>query len=85
MPNKANAAKALRQSKKNAAANQVRRDTFKDALKKVSKAPSKAEALKLIAVAQKALDKAAQRGVIKKNTAARKLSRLMTRVSKMGK
>jgi small subunit ribosomal protein S20 len=85
MPNKANAAKALRQSKKNAAANQVRREAFKGALKKVQKAASKTEALKLVAAVQKALDKAAQRGVIKKNTAARKISRLMARISKMGK
>lgn len=85
MPNKANARKALRQSKKNAAANLLRRDAFKTALKKVAKATSKTEALKLISVAQKALDKAAHRGVIKKNTAARKLSRLAKRVSSMAK
>lgn len=81
MPNKANAHKALRQSKKNAAANLIRRDAFKDAIKKVAKAGSLAEAKKLVASAQKALDKAAQRGVIKKNTAARKLSRLMQKVT----
>lgn len=85
MPNKANARKALRQSKKNAAANLIRRDAFKTALKKVTKAASKADALKLVSTAQKALDKAAQRGVIKKNTAARKLSRLMAKVKIMTK
>lgn len=83
MPNKQNARKALRQSKKNAAANVIRRDAFKGAIKKVVKATSAAEAKKLLITAQKALDKAAQRGVIKKNTAARKLSRLMAKVNTM--
>jgi ribosomal protein S20 len=39
--------------------------------------------LKVAQAAQKALGKAAKRGVIKKNTAARKLSRLMKKVNKM--
>lgn len=81
MPNKANARKALRQSKKNAVANLLRRDTYKAAIKKVVKAPSKDEALKLVSNAQQALDKAAQRGALKKNAASRKLSRLMRKVS----
>ena len=63
--------------KKRAAANKLRRDGFKDSIKKAIKTPS-ADALKL---AQKALDKAAKAGVIKKNTAARKLSRLMKKLA----
>ncbi len=85
MPNKANAHKALRQSKKNHERNLARKDAFKDALKKVVKSGTVDEAKKLVVVAQKALDKAAQRGVIKKNTAARKLSRIMKRLNGMKK
>ena len=83
MPNKASARKALRQSKKNAAASLLRRDACRNAIKKAVKATSKADAMKLVIIAQKALDKAAQRGVIKKNTAARKISRLMSKIRAM--
>jgi small subunit ribosomal protein S20 len=85
MPNKANAKKALRQMKKRAALNKVRREAYKDAIKNTAKAASKDEALKMVVAAQKALGKAAKRGVIKKNTAARKLSRLMKKVNAMKK
>lgn len=77
MPNKQNARKALRQSKKNAAANLIQRDAFKKAVKDVLKSEDAAATKKLIIAAQKALDKAAKNGVIKANTAARKISRLM--------
>ncbi len=85
MPNKQNARKALRQSKKHAAANATRRDAFKDAIKKTLKAASPEEAKKLAVAAQQALDKAAKAGVIKKNTAARRLSRLMAKVHALEK
>ncbi len=84
MPNKQNAKKALRQSRKHAALNKVRKDAFKDAVKKTLKT-SGDEAKKLARTAQQALDKAAKNGVIKKNTAARKLSRLMKKVNAMAK
>lgn len=85
MPNKANAAKAYRQSKKRAARNIARKSAFKDAIKKVTKVASLEEAKKFAVAAQKALDKATKTGAIKKNTAARKLSRLMKKVNGMGK
>lgn len=85
MPNKANAKKALRQMKKRAALNKIRREAFKEAIKNTAKAVSKEEALKMAIAAQKALGKAVKRGVIKKNTAARKLSRLMKKVNGMKK
>jgi small subunit ribosomal protein S20 len=81
MPNKRNAKKALRQTLKRAALNKVRRDAYKTAVKKAAKSTS-TDAKELIRQAQKALDKAAKRGVIKKNTAARKLSRLMKQIKK---
>jgi len=85
MPNKANAAKALRQAKKRAVRNLARKDKFKETIKKTLKAVNLEEAKKLVREAQQALDKAARTGVIKKNTAARKLSRLMKKVNKMVK
>ncbi|MEX0652205.1 MAG: 30S ribosomal protein S20 [Candidatus Paceibacterota bacterium] len=42
------------------------------------------EALELLPKAYKALDKAAKRGVIKKNTASRKKSRLSAAIKKIG-
>lgn len=85
MPNKQNARKALRQTEKHALANTARREAFRGAIKKVLKATSTEEAKKLVLVAQQALDKAAKVGVIKKNTAARRLSRLMAKVNSLGK
>ena len=76
MPNIQSAKKELRKMKKRAALNKIRRDAYKDSLKKAIKTSS-ADAIK---AAQKALDKAAKAGVIKKNTASRKLSRLMKRL-----
>ena len=85
MPNKDNAKKALRQSIKRAALNKARKDAFRDAIKKTTKAASPADAKKMVITAQKALDKAAKHGTIKKNTAARKLSRLMKKVNGLAK
>lgn len=81
MPNQQSAKKELRKMKKRAALNKVRRDTYKDLLKKavVSKSTD------VLRSAQQALDKAAKVGVIKKNTAARKLSRLMKKLNKAKK
>jgi len=85
MPNKDNAKKALRQAKKKAILNQTYKNNFREAIKKTIKASSKDEALKIVRLAQKALDKAAKHGTIKKNSAARRLSRMMAKINKMGK
>lgn len=85
MPNKQNAKKALRQAIKRAALNKSRKDAFKKAVKATAKAQTLEEAKKLVVAAQKALDKAAKHGTIKKNTAGRKLSRLMKKVNKLAK
>jgi small subunit ribosomal protein S20 len=81
MPNKRNAKKALRQNIKRAKLNKTRREAYKSAIKKVFKSDVK-DTKESLRLAQKALDKAAKRGVIKKNTAARKLSRLMKKANK---
>jgi small subunit ribosomal protein S20 len=81
MPNIQSAKKELRKAKKRAALNKVRRETYKDLLKKAEKT----KAADMIKAAQQALDKAARTGVIKKNTASRKLSRLMKKLNKAAK
>lgn len=81
MPNKQSAKKALRQRAKRAALNRIYRDKFQDAIKKVLRAKSDKEAGDLLRLAQKALDKAAKHGTIKKNAASRKLSRLAKKIS----
>jgi len=83
MPNLRNAKKALRQTKKRTLENNVVKRAYKQAMKDVTKSLEKGEknAAELIQQAQKKLGKAAKKGVIKKNTAARKLSRLMKRAN----
>lgn len=81
MPNKQNARKALRQAAKRAVQNLKVKKTYKLAVKKAGVA-AKTEVKETLRTAQKALDKARKRGVLSKNTAARKLSRLAKRVQK---
>ncbi len=86
MPIKQSAKKALRQTKKRRILNLQRQKAVKDALKKIKKlfgAGKKEEAKKLISQAYRAIDKAVKRGIIKKNTAARKKSRLMKMINKL--
>ena len=85
MPNKPAGRKSLRQSKKRAVLNLARKDKFKSAIKKTVKSATYEEAVKMVREAQKALDKAAKAGTIKKNTAARKLSQLMKKVNALKK
>ncbi len=51
--------------------------------KKLARAQKKEEAVKLLPKLYKAIDKAAKRGIIKKNTAARKKSRLTKLLQKI--
>ena len=75
MPITKSAKKALRQSKTRRVFNLRRIAAMKSAIKQAQKT-------KNISLAYKAIDKAAKRGVIKKNTAARKKSRLAKFLSK---
>jgi small subunit ribosomal protein S20 len=73
------AKKAIRVSKRKKVVNDRRTKTMKEAIKnleKAVKAGKKDEAIKMLPKAFAAVDKAAKRGVIKKNTASRKKSRL---------
>jgi small subunit ribosomal protein S20 len=85
MPIKASAKKELRKALKRRVLNLQRAKAIKDTTKKIKKlvtAGQKEEAKKLISAAYQAIDKAVRRGVIKKNTAARKKSRLMKLINK---
>lgn len=81
MPITSSAKKALRASKKKQLFNLRRKNEMQSVIKQYKKlisAKKTDEAKKLIPRLQKAIDKAAKRGVIKKNTASRKKSRLIT-------
>ena len=77
------AKKALRSSERKRGFNTRRKNTMNDSVKAVKKlvaSGAKADAEKLISTAYKAIDKASKTGLIKKNTAARKKSRLAASV-----
>ena len=78
MPITKSAKKAIRGSLRKKAFNDARKRAMKEIIKKVEKLSKtdKAGAAKMLPGAFKAIDKAAQKGVIKKNNAARKKSRL---------
>jgi small subunit ribosomal protein S20 len=84
MPIKQSAKKELRKTKKRTELNLTIKDAYKKAIKDVKKAIQAGEKdlTEKLRLAQKTLDKAAKRGVIKPNTAARRLSRLMSQVKK---
>lgn len=85
MPITKSAKKRLRQEQKRRKRNLAYKRKFKALIKRVRNLVSenkKAEAEKLLPQTYKALDKAAKKGVIKKNTAARKKSRLAKLVAK---
>jgi len=65
--------------------NRRRQDEMKSTIKEVNKLLTDKkikEAEKALSLAYKAIDKAAKRGVIKKNTAARRKSRLSASIKK---
>ncbi|MEA2112949.1 MAG: 30S ribosomal protein S20 [Patescibacteria group bacterium] len=79
MPVIKSAKKALRGSRRKAVFNLRRKRAMKDSIKTIDKLVSnkkKDEANSKLSTAYKAIDKAAKRGIIKKNTASRKKSRL---------
>ncbi len=79
MPVIKSAKKALRGSQRKMVFNLRRKRVMKDSIKTIDKlvlGKNKEEAMNNLSSAYKAIDKAAKRGVIKKNTAARKKSRL---------
>ena len=80
MPNLQNAKKALRSSDRKRVMNDRRRRALKESVKEVKSATvsgaDKKTTAENLSKAYQAIDKAAKRGIIKKNTASRKKSRL---------
>ena len=86
MPITKSAKKALRQSRKRRLFNLRRSNKMKSLIKKLKeliKDKKKEEAIKILTKVYQAIDKAAKRGVIKKNTASRKKSRLTKAIQKI--
>jgi len=79
MPNLSAAKKSLRSDERKRVYNLRRKNTMKRLVKEFEslvKDDKKAEATEKMPLIQKAIDKAAKRGVLKPNTAARRKSRL---------
>ena len=88
MPIKKAAKKYMRVTERKTAKNTKAKGTFRSAIKKTSEAIAKsdvAQAQEWLKKASKALDKAAEKNVIHKNTAARKKSRLNAKVKAIAK
>ncbi len=86
MANHKSAEKRARQTVKKTARNAQRKTTVKTAVKAVREAiasKDKAAALKLLPKAQSLLNKLAKVGIIKKQNAGRKTSRLVDQVNKL--
>jgi len=80
------AKKAIRQNIKRRARNIIYKEKIKNLIKKVRLLVSekkREEALKILSQVYRALDKAAKGGVIKKNTASRKKSRITNSINKL--
>ena len=78
MPKIRSAKKRMRQARAHQAANRARRSAIKTAVKKARQQPT-AESVK---TAASALDRGARKGLVHRNAAARKKSRLAKRLAK---
>lgn len=87
MPNKRSAMKAIRQDKKRADRNKLVFANIRDLRRHFRKAVEAKDTTKAQDLAKQitvAFDKAAQKGIIKKNTAGRKKSRMMKKLNNLG-
>ena len=88
MPNKASAAKAMRQGAKNALRNKTAKaeiESMRVKLRKLLDDKKATEAAEVMKTIGKKLDKAVARGILKLNTASRTKSRLTKRVNAASK
>lgn len=88
MANTKSAKKATRQIARRTAINKSRRSRLRGAVRKVEEAISagdRANALTAMADAEPAIIRAAQNGIVHRNAARRKVSRLAQRIAKLGK
>ena len=87
MANTASARKRIRQTEKRTARNRARRSRVRTFLRKVELAISggdQTQAREAFRVAQPELHRAVTKGVLHRNTVARKLSRLSARIKSLG-
>jgi small subunit ribosomal protein S20 len=88
MANTKSARKAARQAVRKTEINKSRRTVLRNSVRKVDEAIAsgdRAKALAALKAAEPAIMRAAQTGVIHKNNASRKVSRLTHRVAKLAK
>lgn len=88
MANTKSAKKAARQIARRTVINKSRRSRMRTALRKVEEAISagdRSTALAAMAAAEPALIRAAQKGIVHRNAARRKVSRLAHRIARLGK
>jgi small subunit ribosomal protein S20 len=88
MANTKSAKKAARQSARRAVINKSRRSRLRTAVRKIEEAIAsgdRTKALTAMADAEPALVRAAQKGIVHRNAAQRKVSRLAHRIAKLGK
>jgi len=88
MANTKSAKKAARQIARRTAINKARRSRLRTAVRKVEEAISagdRAAAVFAMAEAQPAIIRAGQKGIVHRNAARRKVSRLTHRIAKLGK
>lgn len=86
MANTASARKRIRQTKRRTERNQARKSRMRTFVKKVESAVASGDqqaATEALRAAQPEMQRAAGKGVIHKNTVARKLSRLSARIKKL--
>lgn len=86
MPQRAQMSKHMRQTRKRTLRNRRRRKDMKEAVRQVleaAQAGNEEAVREAMPVAQKAIDKAAKRGILHDNTAARRKARLVARVRDM--
>jgi small subunit ribosomal protein S20 len=87
MANTKSARKATRQIAKRTAINKTRRTLLRSSVRKVEEAITsgdRASAAAALKAAEPVIMRAAQRGVVHKNNASRKVSRLAHRIAKLG-
>jgi len=83
MANAPSAIKYIRSSAKKTEINNLYRDKYRKAIKNILdllQEGKKDEALKIYPIAQKAIDKAVKKGILKKNTGARKKASLIKKL-----
>jgi small subunit ribosomal protein S20 len=88
MANTKSARKATRKIARRTIVNKARRSVLRNSVRKIEEAIAKGdrtEALAAFKEAEPAIMRAAQRGVVHKNNASRKVSRLAHRIAKLAK